>query len=75
MAGTRTTIVKVQLPLASNESQPQALVYDEGRSFTRTIPVTRDLRKKMAGAVKKFFYATLDGEKIEIGAAASFQGW
>jgi hypothetical protein len=71
----QTTIVKVQLPLDSDERTPQALVYDEGHAIVRTVPITASLRKKMAGAMKKFFYATIEGDAVRIGAAAAWQNW
>ena len=36
-------IVKIQLPLDSNEIAPPALVYTEDRSFCQTIPVSPEL--------------------------------
>jgi hypothetical protein len=75
MQGTRTILVKVQLALASNEARPMALVYDEGREFEAQVPVTSSIRKKMAGATKKFFYATVSGNDVALGASASWRSW
>ncbi len=48
-------IVKVQVPLFGGADP--ALVYAEGRKLMQTIPVTGELRRKMAGEPKAFFYA------------------
>lgn len=74
---TRTTVVKVQLPLSTNDPVPKAMVYDETRSFQKQIPVTSALRKKMGSTAKRFFYATVTGNDgdVEIGAVASWRAW
>ena len=55
-------IVKVQLPLSSNEVEPMALVYDENRQFEVFLPVTDGLKQEMSGLPKKYFYAYFDDE-------------
>ena len=52
------TIVKVQLPLGSNDSVPMALVYSEGRKRMAQVAVSAGLRERMRGRRKAFFYAT-----------------
>jgi hypothetical protein len=69
-------IVKVQTPLGSSDPKGgKALVYNEGRSFERFIPITSKLVSRMAGDPKRFFYATLNGEHLELGEQAPWQDW
>lgn len=69
-------IVKVQLPIASNDPDAQALVYNRTRSVSMTIPITADLRKKMGEDNKRFFNAKLNiNDEIVIEEKAPWQEW
>lgn len=48
-------IVKIQLPLATNDPDPKVLVYNEKRSFQAMLPVTDEIKRAMCGDVKAFF--------------------
>jgi hypothetical protein len=56
-------IVKVQIPLSSNEPEPTALVYDQSRKYEVFMPVTDELKKQMSGLPKKYFYAYYDKDR------------
>ena len=56
------SIVKVQLPLMSNDPQPLALVYNRSRSYDVDMIVSKALIKAMKGQPKKFWYAHYDPE-------------
>lgn len=49
-------IVKVQLPIATNEKIPLALVYDKTRTIELQVPVTEIIKAKMQGTKKRYFY-------------------
>jgi hypothetical protein len=68
-------IVKVQLPLASNEAQPPALVYDEKRSFQAMVPVTKEIKDAMKGKPKAFFHAHRENDKVMLDQPAPWQNW
>ena len=52
-------IVKVQMPLMTNGVKPMAFIYNEDKSFKVMIPVNYNLRAKMGGKTKKYFYAEI----------------
>jgi len=68
-------IVKVQLPLRTNEPEPKALFYDETRDIWSFLPIDKPLKKAMGGADKKFFYATMKGAIIHLEEEAPWQDW
>jgi hypothetical protein len=72
-------IVKIQVPLATNMKEAPALVYDETRAVTSTLPVTEELLQIMEGDLKAFFHAEVEeGEEedtITIGDRAPWQEW
>jgi len=75
-------IVKVQIPLASNVSSPEALVYDESRSFNTLLPIDEMLKAAMHGEPKKFFDAELvddpnekDACKLKLNQEVTDPGW
>lgn len=70
------TIVKVQVPLATNDSDPKALIYNKNRSFETFVPVA-EVKKKMSGEFKKFFYCDIDivTKKVKLDAPAPLQDW
>lgn len=71
-------IVKVQVPLASNDPLAPALVYAEGRQHIRTIPL-HDLPKEVLAAAlvtgKTFFYAQMIGGRMRFHKQAKDQEW
>lgn len=76
----RRMIVKVQLPVATNEEWPLALVYDKQRKIQEQIPVTPsllDMLRGIDGAVrpKAFFEAALLDGTLVLGKEASWQTW
>lgn len=68
-------IVKVQFPLASNEPQPLALIYNQDRSVCVQIPITDPLRARMGGRKKRFFHAEVSDFGVEIGDAVPEESW
>lgn len=72
---TRKVLVKVQLPL-DHSGEALALVYDEQRSCEGLVPITPDIKRLMAGSVKKFFNAEVDEDGIvELMGLAPWQNW
>ncbi len=73
----KPTIVKVQVPLATNADEPLALVYDENRTFDVYMRITDGLLEVMKGRPKAFFYATYDKKNNNtiIGKEAKWQNW
>lgn len=67
-------IVKVQIPLESNQEVAPALIYDRGRTFRRHVPL-EEVAARMAGRAKAFFYARLTFGQIVLGDEAPSQGW
>ena len=71
-------IVKVQVPLASNDPFAPALVYAEGRTHMRTIHLD-DLPRKVLDAAsqngKAFFYAQMAGGRMRFHNRAPEQSW
>lgn len=72
---TGTFIVKVQVPLATSEEVPAALLYNKDRHVQAMVPVTDELLASMAGEKKKFFYARMVGTIINIDGEAPCQDW
>lgn len=76
-----TTIVKIQIPLASNEPDPPALVYNEDRSIEQTFPLNRaivDMLTDSNGKTKPkaYFEAYLDEDgRLVIGHEVGEQNW
>jgi hypothetical protein len=68
-------IVKIQIPLTSNENDSYALVYDKTRVFMEMIPITDDLLVFLDGDVKGFFRVTIDDEKTSIFKRVENQEW
>ena len=68
-------IVKVQLPLASNDAEPKALVYNKGRSHQFLLPITKDLKEMMGDDVKAYFDADYEEGKIELYKKVEPQDW
>jgi hypothetical protein len=73
---TKMEIVKVQLPLSSNEQTPMALVYNESRTYMVQIIVNQALLDKMDGHVKRYFLAGIPPDKkIYLVEPAEDQTW
>ncbi len=53
-------IVKVQIPLASNDHQPLPLVYAKGKRLMVMQELSRSAKKAMGEDVKAFFLAKWD---------------
>lgn len=74
----RKMIVKVQLPLMSNETDPRALIYNEDRSFETFYP-TKGLSRITNGLPKAFLEVevaeTKDTVQIKFGKLLEDQGW
>jgi len=72
----KKNIVKVQVPLASNEDNPPALIYSHDDSIMTSVPVDDELLAKMEGEDKKYFYFRRheDGQ-IELLNEAGNQDW
>jgi hypothetical protein len=69
-------IVKVQLPLATNDKKQMALVYNRDRSYMTQIFADQRLIRKMSDMPKRFFWATIPDEgKIVIEEDAPYQDW
>lgn len=80
MNATRQLLVKVQIPMPGNPAGGPAIVYNSDRSVEFHTPVTSEIRKRMKGAFKAFFYANIEGtgagaRLIEIKATAPWQNW
>lgn len=73
----RTTIVKVQIPLWSNDPDAMALVYGKGHKNRGFMPLNEMLLSAMNGAPKKFFTATISKDEININFADEVKdpGW
>lgn len=59
-------IVKIQLPLVTNEPEPVALVYNKDRSFTTQIPIGEEAKKVFGDDPKQFWKVNLDHETKEV---------
>ena len=68
-------IVKVQLPLNTNEVEPLALIYTKTRSFQAMVPVTKDIVDAMKGQPKAFFHAHTNGKNVILDKPAPWENW
>lgn len=75
MATFERIIVKIQVPLETNDPDPKALVYNEARSVDFAMPINKQLLGKMSGAKKQFFYANLEKGILDIDRKAPWQDW
>ena len=69
------TIFKVQVPLVTNDPNPQALIYDKKREEDHFVPVTEWLLAQMQGQPKLYFYGYIDGETVVLTEIAPWQDW
>lgn len=76
---SRTHIVKVQVPLMTNEPNPeqQYLVYGRGRYKWRQQGVSDSVKKTLGNDVKGYFEATFNHKtgKWDIYNRVGFQSW
>ncbi len=68
-------IVKIQRPLMTTESVPQALIYNRSRSFEQMIPFTEVECLFSGTELKIFCKARLDDDKLVIGRKLNPQDW
>lgn len=71
-------IVKIQLPLVTNEKVPMALVYNEDRSFEMMLKMSDiDLivRHCFDGKMKQYFLVQVTGDEMSIHDVAPWQDW
>ena len=75
--GPPPLIVKVQAPL--NNPNGAYLIYDERRTFEVLSPPTPELKRRLRGVAKKYFYAKLTGpwddRKLSLDDDAPEQAW
>jgi hypothetical protein len=74
-------VVKVQLPVFSNESTPLALIYNEDRSIHGQLPLTRSLELLMKDdatgetRLRAYFEATVRDGSLVLGREVEEQDW
>ena len=73
-------IVKVQLPIVTNDPSAGALVYNEDRSIMADIPIRskaerKELLKQLNDDFKGYFYARHDGKGLILTGKAPWQNW
>ena len=68
-------IVKVQVPLLTNEKIPKALIYNADRSFEMQVPAA-DVLEAMGTKKKAFFNAAvIEDGTLEIHDEVEWQTW
>lgn len=60
------TVVKVQVPLMSTETNAPALVYDKPRRNQGFLQIDDDLKAAMKGAPKRFFEAEITKGEVKV---------
>lgn len=75
--GNVEVIVKVQLPIYTNDPDAGMLVYDYERILQRDLPVDNQVVMNMPRMQKAFFYATWNKQQRNwsIGERAPDQSW
>lgn len=68
-------IVKVQLPLYTNEPQPMVLIYNEDRSIEGMVPYDKATKKMLGRKPKQYYYAIVTGENVGLIKRAPDQDW
>lgn len=70
-------IVKIQLPIVSNDPKAGALIYAQGRALSTQQGITPDVVRKMKGSLKAFFYADYNHGQARwhIKDLAPYQDW
>jgi hypothetical protein len=68
-------IVKVQIPITTNDPHPKSYVYDRHREIEEFFPITPDLLERMNNRLKVYFYATLEDGDLNLQEEAPEQEW
>ena len=70
-------IIKVQLPISTNDPNAQALMYNKDRSWEGLYPIDQTVLDMMHGEFKRFFYADItdEGHTVSIFSNAPWQEW
>lgn len=72
-------IVKIQLPISTNDPEPMMLIYNKGRSFQSTTPVTDRFAKELKEFPHKGYYMAeeIRGSEpaLTIGRRVAEQDW
>ena len=68
-------IVKIQRPLMTTESVPQALIYNRSRSVQQMVPFGEVEYLFSRSELKIFCKARLDDDKLVIGRKLNPQDW
>lgn len=69
-------IVKIQVPIATTERLPLALIYDESRAVEFQVPITSEILFIMKGRPKAFFHATSEEDgAFVVGEEVPEQNW
>jgi len=68
-------VVKVQIPLVTNDPHAPALIYDRNRKHQVLQKLDAKTREQMGSSVKAFFRAEWDGEEWKIGRRMAFEFW
>ena len=75
MAGGLAVIVKIQIPLSSNQKNPPALIYNESRTLQEYVAVEL-VADIMLERPKAYFKAHIDKDKkLVIGEEVEEQKW
>lgn len=72
--GAREGAIIVKVQTALNDPSLPALIYDRGRTFERHVDIDQ-VRERMAGRVKAFFYARLSYGQLVLEDEAPSQAW
>lgn len=73
--GNNQFIVKVQISLFTSEGAPQVLIYNKDESVMYTGDAPKDIKKKMRGQFKAFFFAEIKRRKLTLYNRAPAQSW
>ncbi len=73
-------IVKVQLPIVSNDPDVGVLVYNKSRSVMQELPLRskkemKQLVKLIGDEMKGYFYAEVEGTGLILKGEAPWQSW
>ena len=68
-------IVKVQRSLYSSDGKDSVLIYDRDRTVIETRPLTEDIGRKLGEANKRYFYATVYNDQLQLGSIAPTPDW
>lgn len=68
-------LVKIQLPISTNEDIPQMLIYNEDRSIYIMTPVQDRYAKELKQSLKGYYEAVVTGDIVDIGKRVEDQPW